>query len=163
MALQIILLHNSLIKRELKACVCIFDLFVKLQPLNNYKNSFCFIKKNIFLLEIFKCLWPCLSLFLFFPVNRWLRGWSKINLRVYDVSIFCLISWEGKNMTLNLVNWQGIKSRELLWKNQVAFITKAMLGEKERFYIPLANKFQGIEPVYILQIFGTNVKMLGKP
>ena len=30
---------------------------------------------------------------------------------------------------------------------QVAFIIKAMLGEKERFYIPLANKFHGIQPV----------------
>ena len=30
-----------------------------------------------------------------------------------------------------------------------------MLGEKERFYIPQANKFQGIEPVCMLQILGT--------
>ena len=30
-----------------------------------------------------------------------------------------------------------------------------MLGEKERFYIPLANKFQGIEPAYMLQVLGT--------
>ena len=30
-----------------------------------------------------------------------------------------------------------------------------MLGEKERFYIPLANKFQGIGPVYMRQVVGT--------
>ena len=36
-----------------------------------------------------------------------------------------------------------------------------MLGEKEKFCI-LANKFQGIEPVYMLQILCTSVKILGK-
>ena len=36
-----------------------------------------------------------------------------------------------------------------------------MLGEKEKFCI-LANKFQGIEPVYMLQILGTSIKILGK-
>ena len=35
-----------------------------------------------------------------------------------------------------------------------------MLGDKERFYIPLANKFQRIELVHMLQILGTGISKL---
>ena len=41
------------------------------------------------------------------------------------------------------------------------FNINVMLGEKEKLCM-LANKFQGIEPVYMLQILGTSVKILGK-
>ena len=36
-----------------------------------------------------------------------------------------------------------------------------MLGEKKNS-TPLANKFQGTEPVYMLPILDTSVKILGK-
>ena len=83
-ALQTILLHNALIKRETKACVPYFSFFQQNILKIIMKNAFYFILKALFVFEIFKFLY--IPLLLFFPVNHWLRGWSNINLKVYDVS-----------------------------------------------------------------------------
>ena len=83
-ALQTILLHNALIKREIKACVPYFSFFQQNILKIIMKNAFYFILKALFVFEIFKFLY--IPLLLFFPVNHWLRGWLNINLKVYDVS-----------------------------------------------------------------------------
>ena len=83
-ALQTILLHNALIKRETKACVPYFSSFKQNILKIIMKNAFYFILKALFVFETFKFLY--IPLLLFFPVNHWLRGWSNINLKVYDVS-----------------------------------------------------------------------------
>ena len=48
------------------------------------ENAFYFMWKALLVLEMFKFLYFCFPFF--FPVSHWLRGWSKINLKVYDVS-----------------------------------------------------------------------------
>ena len=83
-ALQTILLHNALIKRETKACVPYFSSFQQNILKIIMKNAFYFILKALFVFETFKFLY--IPLLFFFPVNHWLRGWSNINLKVYDVS-----------------------------------------------------------------------------
>ena len=49
------------------------------------KDAFYFILKILFVIEIFKFL----NSLLFLPVSHCFRGWSKINIKVYDV-INCL-------------------------------------------------------------------------
>ena len=56
-------------------------------PSKSMKNAFYFIWKALFILEILKFLYFCLSLFV--PVGHCFIGWSKINLKVYDV-VNCL-------------------------------------------------------------------------
>ena len=75
-ALEIILLHNTLIKKELKACVQSFSFFHQMialklglstftkkfvisfieSPLKMVENAFYFILKTLFVLKIFKFL-----------------------------------------------------------------------------------------------------------
>ena len=75
-ALEIILLHNTLIKKELKACVQSFSFFHQMialkvglppfkkicvicfieSPLKMMTNTFYFILKTLFVLKIFKFL-----------------------------------------------------------------------------------------------------------
>ena len=66
--------------------IFIFHQIIALQKL--WKMFFYFIWKALFFLEIFKFLYFRLHLF-FFSVSHCFRGWSKKNLKVYDV-INCL-------------------------------------------------------------------------
>ena len=62
-----------------------FFFFTKWQPLNNYKKCFLFHLKSSFQSRDFQnFVFP--SSPLFFPVSHWLKGWLKINLKVYDIS-----------------------------------------------------------------------------
>ena len=66
-----------------KACVCYFSLFLPNgSPSIITKNAFYFIQKALFIVKIFKLLYFRLPL----PVNHWLIGWWRINLKAYDVS-----------------------------------------------------------------------------
>ena len=64
--------------------------------LKSMKNVFYFIKKTLFLLEIFKFLHFCFPLF--FPVGHCFRGWSKKNPKFYDV-----VSFLNKNLITHFV------------------------------------------------------------
>ena len=75
--------------------IFIFHQIMALQKL--WKMFFYFIWKALFFLEIFKFLYFRLHLF-FFSVSHCFRGWSKKNLKVYDV-INCL----NKNLITHFV------------------------------------------------------------
>ena len=65
----------------------IFLLFSKWYPLNNYEKCFSFHLKNSFRSrDIQIVVFDCSSLL---PLGHCIRGWLKINLKVYDV-INCL-------------------------------------------------------------------------
>ena len=84
MALSIILLHKTLIKKELKAWVRCFSSSSPWYSLNNYEKYFLFHIKSSFLfwdIQVFVFL----SFPLSFPVSYWLKWRSKRNIKVYDV------------------------------------------------------------------------------
>ena len=95
----------------------VFIFFIKWQPLNNFKKCFLFHPKSSFHcqdIQIF--VFPYSPLF--FPVIHWLRGWWKINPKVYNVSnclnknlqhIFFYTLRRKKDITLNFANWWSIK------------------------------------------------------
>ena len=76
---------------------------------------------------------------LFLPVSHCFRGWSKINVKVYDVincliknlnKRFCLIFWEGKKVWYwNVVHWQNIKSGTFLWKNHAENVHQKLVPD----------------------------------
>ena len=73
--------------------------------LNKYEKCFLYHLKSPFRCKIFKFL--CFQLLLyFFPVSHWLRGWFKINLKVYDFSI-CL----NKNLMTHFVWYLEMEKR----------------------------------------------------
>ena len=84
-----------------KACVRYFLLNFYFSPNDNpsktMKNVFYFIKKALFVLNILKFLYFRLLLFFFF-VCHCLRGWSKKNLKIYDI-INCL----NKNLITHIL------------------------------------------------------------
>ena len=56
-------------------------------PLNNYEKCFLFHLKSSFRSQDIQFLYFQLP-FIFYLVSHWLRGWFKINRKVFDVSIF---------------------------------------------------------------------------
>ena len=72
--------------RTLKDCVRYFSFFPKKHPLiNTYKKCFSFqLKSSFWSHDIETFVFPSSPLFP--PVSHCLRGWLKINLKVYDVS-----------------------------------------------------------------------------
>ena len=78
-------LHNTLINRELKTCVCYFSFFHQMTALKQLwkmlfissEKLYSFSRYSNFYFSIFPS---------FFPVSHWLRGWSKRNLKIYNVS-----------------------------------------------------------------------------
>ena len=82
-------------QKQLKKLACaIFYFSTKWQSLKNYEKKL-ISSKNLFSFwkEIF--VFPFSSIFL--PVGHCSKGWSKVNLKVYDV-IICL----NKNLTLSI-------------------------------------------------------------
>ena len=84
-----------------KACVRYFFIkflsFTKWYPFKNYEKCFLFHQKSSFRTQdIQSFIFP--SSPLFFPVSYCLRGWSKKNLKIYDV-INCL----NKNLITRFV------------------------------------------------------------
>ena len=106
-------------------CPLFFIFFTKWQPLNNYKKCFLFHLKCSFHCQDIQ-IFVFASSPLFFPVSHWLRGWWKINSKVYGVSnclkknlqhILFDILRRKKDITLNFANWKSIKSGTFLCKN----------------------------------------------
>ena len=109
----------------LKACVCYFSYFHQIIALKWKILSYLML---FFILKIFKFLNFCFPSF--FPVHHYFRGWSKINLIVYD--IYCLhknlitqVVWylhnEKKEWHWNFVNWYSLKwgtfgNTEKIWE-----------------------------------------------
>ena len=106
--------------------IFIFHQIMVLQKLWNM--FFYFIKKALFVLEIFKFLYFLLPLF--FPVNHCLRGWSKKSLKIYDV-INCL----KKNLITYFV-WY--LEREIRCDIEVLSINREL--NKEHFYVKIMQK-----------------------
>ena len=106
--------------------IFIFHQIMVLQKLWNM--FFYFIKKALFVLEIFKFLYFLLPLF--FPVNYCLRGWSKKNLKIYDV-INCL----KKNLITYFV-WY--LEREIRCDIEALSIDREL--NKEHFYGKIMQK-----------------------
>ena len=85
---------KNIVDTTFKACVRYFYFFnfiyllfffTKWQPLNNYEKCFLFhLKSSFHCQDIQIFVFPSSPLFV--PVSHWLRGWWKINLKVYDVS-----------------------------------------------------------------------------
>ena len=75
----------------------IFHFFIKWWPLNNYKKCFLFHLKSFFRSRDIQVLVFPPSL-LFFSVSHSLRGWSKINLKVYDIN-----NYLNKNLITHFV------------------------------------------------------------
>ena len=134
MALQIILSHNTLLKKSLKLVSAIFHFCTKWQPLDNSEKCFLLYLKSSFRsqdIQIFVFL-SSLSI----SCSHWLRGWLKINLKNYGVSnclnqnlitILLDILRRKKDMTLNFANWlsnkeyfYGKNHAENVHHNQVA-------------------------------------------
>ena len=91
---------------EFKACVRYFHQIFIFSPNDSssktMKNTFYFIKKGLFILEIFNFVFLSFSFFL--PVGHCFRGWSEINLKVHD-AINCL----DKNSKTHVISWEGKK------------------------------------------------------
>ena len=66
-------------------------------PLNHYEKCFLFHLKSSFCSRDIFCITNFPSIF---PASHWLRGWFKINLKVYEVSI-CL----NKNLITHFVSY----------------------------------------------------------
>ena len=86
----------------------------------NYERCFLFHPKNSFRSSD-------IQIFVFFlPVNQFLKAWSKINLKVYDV-FNCLkknfvwyLEKKKKVWHWNFGHWCSIKEGTFLWKNHTA-------------------------------------------
>ena len=106
------------LRESLKFVFAIFHFFIKsfffffFLPLNNYEKCFSFHLKSSFRSWNIQI---CVLSSLFFTVSHWLRGWSKKNLKVYDVSN-CLnenlithfvwyLEMEKKIWHWNFANW----------------------------------------------------------
>ena len=97
-----------------------FLFFTKWQPVKNYEKYFlCHLKSSLRSGDI--QIFVFSSSPLFFPANHCFRGWSKKNLKMYDV-INCL----NKNLThfvlylekeIRFDNETLPIGREFLWKN----------------------------------------------
>ena len=114
----------------IKACVCYFlsNFYFSRNdsPSKTMKNVFYFIKKALFVLEIFKFLYFHLT---FFLSNHCFRGCSKINLQVYDV-INCL-----KNLITYFV-WYFEKKKSYAIEN----LSIVRVLNKEHFYWKIMQK-----------------------
>ena len=86
----------------IKACICYFLTNFYLSPNDSpsetVEDVFYFIEKALFVLKIFNQIFVFPSSPHFLPVSHCFRGWSKINLKVYDV-INCL----NKNLITHFV------------------------------------------------------------
>ena len=100
-----------------------FLFFTKWWPFNNYERCFLFHLKSFFRsqdIQIF--VFP--SSPLFFPVSHCFRGWSKINLKVYDI-INCL----NKNLITHFV-WCLEKEK----RYDIETLSVDRVLNKEHFY-----------------------------
>ena len=112
-----------------KACVCFFYqifIFSPNSPSKTMKNAFYFIKKAFLVLKIIK--FPSFTFFL--PVGHCFRGWSKINLKVYD-AISCL----NKNSIAHLV-WYLEKEK----RYDTETLSIDGVSNKEHFYGKIMQK-----------------------
>ena len=109
MALQIILSHNTLLKKSLKLVSAIFHFFTKWQPLDISEKCFLLYLKNSFRSQDIQ-IFVFLSSPLFPPVSHCFSGCSKINLKVYDV-----INWLNKNLITHFV-WYLEKKKDMALK-----------------------------------------------
>ena len=79
-----------------KACVCYFLFFSQYgSPFENYGKCL-HLKKNFHSQDIQIFVFPSSHPFL--PVGHWIRGWSKINRKVYDI-----INCVNKNLITHFV------------------------------------------------------------
>ena len=124
----ILQLSFKFLKKSLfKACVRYFyQIFIfspNDSPSKTMKNAFYFIKKALFSLEIIKFFYFCPSLS-FLALSHCFRGWSKINLRVYD-AISCL----NKNLIQHFVCYLEKEKRYNTESLSIDGVSK-----KEHFY-----------------------------
>ena len=82
-----------------------FLFLTKWQPFQNYEKCFSFHLKSSFHSQDIQ-IFVFLSSPLFLPVSHCFRGWSKINLKVYDI-INCL----NKNLIRHFVWYLGKEKR----------------------------------------------------
>ena len=115
---------------KVKACVRYFYQIFIFSPIDSpaktMKNTSCFIKKALFVLEIIKFLYFHPSLFFFHCFRRW----SKINLKVYD-TINCL----NKNSITHFV-WYPEKEK----RYGTETLSIHGVSTKEHFYGKIMQK-----------------------
>ena len=121
------------LKRKVKACVCYFLSNFYFPPNDSpsktMKNVFLFHLKSSFCsrdIQIFLFL----SSPLFLPVSHCFRGWSKINLKVYDI-INCL----NKKLITYFVWYLGKEKR---YDTETLSINRVL--NKEHFYGKIMHK-----------------------
>ena len=129
----------------LKACGCYFSSNFYFSPNDSssktMENVFLFHLKSSFFLEIFKFLYFHLSLS-FFPVSHWFRGWTKKNLKIYDV-----INRLNKNLITHFV-WYFEK--EVRWDIKTLAIDRELYKEYFLWKNHAENLHQKVAPDLIL-------------
>ena len=122
-----------IIHMQFNVCVCYFSSNFYFSPndspLKNYEKCFLFLLKSSFRSQDIQ-IFVIPSSPLFPPVNHCLRGWSKINFKVYDV-INCL----NKNLTTHFV-WY--LEKEERYKIETLSIDTVL--NKEHFYGKVIQK-----------------------
>ena len=136
-ALQIILLHNTLIKKELRICVYSFSFPHQIIALSYGKCSLFHLKCAFRSRGIQIFVFPTSPQF--FHVSHCLRRWFKINLKVYDVSN-CL----NKNLVAHFV-WY-LENEKNIWLSKMKMSSTRKLSA---WTCPLKHKL----PKHFLYFF----------